>query len=200
MPERRPVSIVSLRAARVIGDLHALIAGASGAMSAGLMIAGICPFLRRGTRPRSAEVAPSLSSPFWTMYVTTPPTYCRARVAKLGAWAAIASERNQAEEVLIARVRSSIAEQPGLGSVRLGIGLPLEFDMRKESRRHRNTREMQTTKNPVGTGPYGVSRTASDRSELNLGAQERTRTSTVLPPLGPEPSASTNSATWAGCV
>ena len=30
-----------------------------------------------------------------------------------------------------------------------------------------------------------------------LGAQERTRTSTPLQALGPEPSASTNSATWA---
>ena len=34
---------------------------------------------------------------------------------------------------------------------------------------------------------------------LNSGAQEKTRTSTMLPSLGPEPSASTNSATWAHC-
>ena len=32
---------------------------------------------------------------------------------------------------------------------------------------------------------------------LVAGAQERTRTSTVLPPPGPEPGASTNFATWA---
>ena len=38
----------------------------------------------------------------------------------------------------------------------------------------------------------------SQRVITFLGAQERTRTSTVLPPPGPEPGASTNSATWAG--
>ena len=68
-------------------------------------------------------------------------------------------------------------------------------------KRARNARSDRPTKNPVRLWSYGVSRSTSQTisayAVTTVGAQERTRTSTVLPPLGPEPSASTNSATWA---
>ena len=44
---------------------------------------------------------------------------------------------------------------------------------------------------------FGFLRTSLD---TGIGAQEGTRTPTVSPPLGPEPSASTNSATWATAI
>ncbi len=51
----------------------------------------------------------------------------------------------------------------------------------------------QAKKNPVNQRFTGFSIILLTK----LGAQERTRTSTPLRALGPEPSASTNSATWA---
>ncbi len=64
---------------------------------------------------------------------------------------------------------------------------------------------------PVLAGPWCDGMACEARAEnnkadacasalLSIGAQEKTRTSTVLPPLGPEPSASTNSATWASSI
>ena len=44
---------------------------------------------------------------------------------------------------------------------------------------------------------YAAFRTYLDLLGMLLGAQEGTRTPTVLPPPGPEPGASTNFATWA---
>ncbi len=56
----------------------------------------------------------------------------------------------------------------------------------RKARRKKIEREMQKWKKPL----------IRDQ-RLLIGAQEKTRTSTPLRALGPEPSASTNSATWA---
>ena len=55
----------------------------------------------------------------------------------------------------------------------------------------------RTKKSPPGCGLGSIKCNKLDSTASCVGAQERTRTFTVSPPLGPEPSASTNSATWA---
>jgi hypothetical protein len=56
------------------------------------------------------------------------------------------------------------------------------------------TNRQEKSREPSGFAAFCTSLELLGRK---LGAQERTRTSTPLQALGPEPSASTNSATWA---